>query len=67
MGSATKTAKNDGSFYADGRLVFRAPKRSSTGTTLGFQVCELVPGSPDEAAPLIAKGLNLLMQSGEIE
>lgn len=52
----------NGSYKADGRVVRRSPTKTKTGFTMGFPVCELVEGLPDEAAQEIADALNLHMQ-----
>jgi hypothetical protein len=52
------TNKYDGSYYAEGRAVFRHPLQSATGISMGFRVCELSEGVNDEGAQEIADALN---------
>jgi hypothetical protein len=54
---------NDGSYYADGRTVFRNPVATvnpsgGKNITLGFPVCNLHDACPDEGAAIIAQCLN---------
>ncbi|MGP1257073.1 MAG: hypothetical protein ACTS10_21835 [Kiloniellales bacterium] len=56
------TQRNDGSYYADGRVVHKSPEKakteSGTGITIGFPVCQLSEWVGDEAAQVIADALN---------
>lgn len=50
----------DGRYYADGRSVYRQPKRNpgTGGLTMGFRVCDLADGVSEEGAQEIADALN---------
>ena len=50
--------KHDGSYYADGDKVFRAPLRSETGISVGFLVCQTAEYIDGDAAKEIADALN---------
>ncbi len=52
----------NGDYIASGRQVRRSPKKTETGITMGFIVCTLHAGMPDEVALEIAEALNLHKQ-----
>ena len=56
------TQREDGSYFAEGRLVHRSPEKARTengiNITIGFPVCQLSEWVGDEAAEAIAYALN---------
>lgn len=53
----------DGRYKADGRHVFRNPLRTDSGITMGFLVCTIGPGLPENASEEIAEALNAHMDA----
>lgn len=60
----------DGRFYADGRVVKRASRKSATGISMGFRICEIDEWIHDDnaawLAAAIADALNAKAQTGEL-
>ena len=57
----------DGSYYAEGRSVWRKPLRSRSRISMGFRVCDLADGVQYDAAKEIADALNAAAPAKEKE
>ena len=54
----TDEPENAPLYYASGIGIWQRPVRSATGFAMGFRICTLDRGMPDEAAHLVADLMN---------